>query len=45
MAELPLVIELGLADSETVGAGVGAEFTVTEALEAELPPAPLQVKV
>jgi len=39
---LPLVIDAGLAVSETVGAGV-VTVTVTERLA--LPPAPLQVRV
>ena len=40
----PLWIELGLAEIETVGAGVAA-VTVTFAEPLALPPAPLQLRV
>jgi hypothetical protein len=41
---LPLLTEVGDADSETVGAGVGA-VTVTDAVRCALPPEPVQLSV
>jgi hypothetical protein len=45
--KLPLVIDVGLAESETVGAGGGgdAPATVTVADRLALPPAPVQARV
>ena len=43
--ELPAVIEVGLAEIVTVGAGGAAATTVTDVVEEAFPPLPMAVAV